>query len=165
MPPKEILPVTTKRSERSASIVRSRSRSSRLGRQLGSAMLEFTLSAAILFTMTYGVIEIGHPYYVYSYISNAARDGARFAIVRGSTCMSWVTACPATATDVQNYVLSTVMPGIDPSRLTVTTTWIPNNNSGSAVRVTVNYRFSFIVPFVHLNDTIITSSSQMIIWQ
>jgi Flp pilus assembly protein TadG len=133
--------------------------------QAGGATIELAISLVILLTMTFGVIEVGHGFYAYSSVANAARDGARFAIVRGSACTSWATACPASATDVQNFIQSNTPPGIDPSRLTVTTTWIPNNKPGSAVKVAVQYRFRFTMAFITVSDATITSSSQMVIWE
>ncbi len=142
-----------------------RSLRSRTKRQRGGAAVEMALSAVIMLTMSFGILEAGHGFYAYSSIANAARDGARFAIVRGSACTSWHTACPATAADVQSFVRGQTPPGIDPGRMTVTTTWVPNNNPGSAVKVTVQYTFKFTLAFVTVRDATISSSSQMVIWE
>jgi Flp pilus assembly protein TadG len=123
------------------------------------------IATVILLITTFGIIESGHGFYAYASIANAARDATRYAIVRGSACTSWATACPASATDVTNFVKSQTPPGIDPSRMTVTTTWVPNHNPGSAVKVTVQYRFSFTLAFIKVSDATISSSSQMVIWE
>lgn len=123
------------------------------------------VGCVILLIMTFGIVEAGHGYYAYTSIANAARDATRYAIVRGSACTSWTTACPATAADVQNFVRGQTPPGIDPSRMTVTTTWIPNNNPGNSVKVTVQYTFKFTLAFIKVTDAVISSSSQMVIWE
>ena len=134
-------------------------------RERGGAAVEMALVTVIMLVTTFGIVEVGHGFYAYSTIANAARDATRYAIVRGSACTSWASACPASAADVQNFVKSQTPPGIDPSRMTVTTTWVPNNNPGSAVKVTVQYRFSFVLAFIKVNDATISSSSQMVIWE
>lgn len=134
-------------------------------REQGTALLEFALGMIVLMALLFGVFEVAHAFYAYSFVSNAARDGTRYAMVRGSACRSWMSACPASSTDVQNFVQSTTMPGLDPSAVTVTTTWTPNKDPGSVVQVSVQYRFSFMVPFIPLSSTVMTSSSRMVISQ
>jgi hypothetical protein len=67
--------------------------------------------------------------YTYSFLSNAARDAVRYAIVRGSKSTS-----PASSDDIQTYVRNEAQ-GINPSALTVQTSWNPNNSLGSTVRL------------------------------
>src|SRR5690242_3798419 len=79
----------------------------------------------LLLTLLFGIIEVGLMLYSYHFISNAAREGTRYAIVRGS---SWGTACgtyassgcTATTTQIQQYVLHLGFPGIDHTKLSVT---------------------------------------------
>jgi hypothetical protein len=57
-------------------LVRSRSR--------GQAMMEFALVAPIFFFVLFGIIEFGRSVYVTQMLANAAREGARYAIVHGA---------------------------------------------------------------------------------
>ena len=49
----------------------------------GSAIMETAMSSLILLTFLFGVFEAGFMVYSYHFISEAAREGARYAIVRG----------------------------------------------------------------------------------
>lgn len=150
---------------------RSRSR----GNEHGSAMVEMALSLTILLTVLLGLLSISLGLYSYHYISEAAREGTRYAIVRGSSCTG-LTACPAAAADVQTYVRGLGYPGITTTSLTVTTTWPttgvnctpsvnPCNNPGNLVQVTVTYPFQLSIPFVPVSTIKMTSTSEMSISQ
>ena len=140
-------------------------------------MVEFALVLICFLTLLFGLLDFGRALYVYHFVSYAARDGTRFAIVRGASCKTFTTACPAAASDVTNYLETTVLPpGINPTAMTVTTTWPggnpgctdttqPYNSPGCVVKVNVKYNFSFFIPFIpHLTSTM-SSTSQMVISQ
>lgn len=142
----------------------------------GSSLVEMALVSVILFTMLFGLIEICLALYSYHFISEAAREGTRYAIVRGSACQ-FPSACPAAKTDIQNYVQGLGFPGINPSSMTVTTTWSPYpaggtctpsascNNPGNMVQVQVQYKFPLSIPFIPSSTLNMTSTSEMIISQ
>jgi Flp pilus assembly protein TadG len=50
-------------------------------RQNGTTTVEFAIVSAALFTMIFGVLEVGRGYYVYSMLDEVARRGARLAAV------------------------------------------------------------------------------------
>ena len=50
-------------------------------RERGTSTVEFALVAAVLFTMIFGVFEVGRGYYVYSMLDEVSRRGARLAAV------------------------------------------------------------------------------------
>lgn len=133
-------------------------------RQRGSALIEFSLTLTVLLMLLFGAMDFCRALYAYHFVANAAREGARYAIVRGSSCSGWATACPASASDIQTYVRNPPL-GINPSAITVNSTWTPNNNPGSTVQVQVQYNFNFILPFLPKSTLTMTSSSQMVIMQ
>jgi Flp pilus assembly protein TadG len=153
------------------------SRSFRHGRgESGAEVVEFALVMMGLFLVLFGIMGFGQALYAYHFVSHAAREGARFAIVRGSSCITWTTACPASPTDVQNYVVSISPPGISTSStdLTVTTTWPgvaagtacpANGTPGCPVNVQIQYKFHFIFPLLSSSGVTMTSASQMVISQ
>lgn len=47
----------------------------------GTSTVEFAIVAAALFTMMFGVFEVGRGYYVYSMLDEVSRRGARLAVV------------------------------------------------------------------------------------
>jgi Flp pilus assembly protein TadG len=143
----------------------------------GSTLVETALSMLVLLIVALGVMEMSLALYTYHFISDAAREGTRFAIVRGSSCTTYsgfTSGCPAKGTDIQSYVRGLGFPGIDASLMTVTTSFpttgpsctpsvIPCNNPGNLVQVTVSYRFPLSIPFVPANTLTMTSSSKMVI--
>jgi Flp pilus assembly protein TadG len=135
----------------------------------GSQLIEFSFSILLLLAMVFGIMDFSRAMYSYHFVSYAAQEGTRYAIVRGA---DWKTSCSTSAppnfaltfkcnaasSDVQNYIKSFASPGINPSNITVTTSWpgtTPDctsscsacttvNSQGCLVKVKVNYRFSFI---------------------
>ncbi len=135
------------------------------GSDKGSTLLEFALVSIILMTILLGVMEFSRALYSYHFVSNAACEATRYAIVRGADCNSWASACPATAADIQNYVRSITPQGINPSAITVTTTWVPDNKPGSLVKVNVQYKFSFDLPLLPAGAINMVGDSEMVISQ
>jgi Flp pilus assembly protein TadG len=136
----------------------------------GSAMVEFAIVSSVALTLIFGIIDFGRALYTYHLVSNAARLGSRYAMVRGSACAA--PGCPADAGQIQDYVRS-LSPGIEPSVLAVTTTWssapgcksAENHDQGCLVTVQVTYPFSFIVPLLPNVRLPLNSSSAMAISQ
>jgi Flp pilus assembly protein TadG len=151
-------------------------------REKGAAIVEYAFVLIVLFASIFGVIDFARAMYTYHFVSNAARDGTRFAIVRGSTCpTATMTYCPARPTDYRDYLRGQMAGmGLDPNALDSLTSWPPvasnppicsdpsdvNNTKspGCLVEVQVTYHFKFIFPFMPANFTI-QSISQMVISQ
>jgi Flp pilus assembly protein TadG len=144
--------------------------------QRGSSMVEFAISATALMLVMFGILEFGRVMYTYHTVSNAARLGARWAIVRGSSC-SVLDHCNATSSDIQTWVQSQV-PLVDSGTLGVAATWSTstdpstdcsvsdptgNNTQGHLVCVTVTYPFNFAIPFVSQSALTLSSTSKMVI--
>ena len=115
--------------------------------------------------------------YTYNYVSDAAREASRYAIVRGSSC-SVLTNCNVTAAQVQTYVQSLGYPGMNAANTAATTTWLspsattpvtwtacgsPCRAPGNAVQVTVTYSFPLSIPFVPKSTLSLHSTSQMVV--
>lgn len=144
---------------------------------LGAATMEFALSLVLHCALLLGVMEASLGVYAFHFTAEAAREGTRYASVRGSSCAGSSLACPAQSSDIQTYVQSLVYPGINPAAMTVTTTWsaYPSgtacspsascNNPGNLVTVMVSYKFPFSVPLLPSNVWAVTSSSAMVISQ
>jgi hypothetical protein len=72
----------------------------------GAGLVEMALSIAVLLSLVLGIMELSLALYTFHFISEAARDGARYAIVRGSSCPAILSGCPTAGTgvDVQTYL-------------------------------------------------------------
>jgi len=57
----------------------------RMFRHRGGAVLELALTLSILFSICYGLIEVGYYFYVKNSMEGAAREGCRAGIVTGGT--------------------------------------------------------------------------------
>lgn len=143
-----------------------------VGCERGASLVEEALALGILMTLMFGVIQVSLALYSYHSISEAAREGTRYAVVRGSSCSGFTSACPAAASDVQTYLQGYGFPGV--STMVVTTTWpttgtactpsvTPCNNPGNLVKVVVTYPFTLSVPYITTSVLSLTSTSQMVI--
>ena len=151
--------------------------------QEGAALVETALATSILLVLVFGIIQISFALYTYNFVCEGAREGSRYAIVRGSSsCTNTpnLTNCNATAAQIRTYVQGLGYPGISTSNLTVTTTWftasaMPTswsscstgtcNAPGNAVQVAVTYALPLWIPFWKNQTINISSNSQMIIAQ
>jgi Flp pilus assembly protein TadG len=149
----------------------------------GSSLIEFAFSLLVLLPAIFGIVYCSLALYVDHYVTNTAREAARYAMVRGST---WSVACNVstdygcTATDanVTSYVQSITPLGINKSSppLTVTTSWPGTVTSvstcaknakdpGCVVSVTVSYSFNFILPFLPTKALTLKSTAAAVIAQ
>ncbi|MFY9532084.1 MAG: TadE family protein [Candidatus Acidiferrales bacterium] len=131
-----------------------------LSGERGAELVEFALVFMAVLMFLFGIMGFGHALYVYHFVSNAAREGTRYAIVNGSACLGSPNRCP----DV--YLKNNVPQGIDSNFLTVTPTWqdTTSHAPGTWVRVEVSYDFQFRIPLLPPSVTM-SSSSQMVISQ
>jgi Flp pilus assembly protein TadG len=149
------------------------------GAEDGSAAIEMAVSIPALLFVIVGLMKICLAVYSYHYVSEASREGARYAIVRGATCgTTFASACPASSDDISTYVKALTYPAINPSLMTVTTTWAgfptgvacapvvtPCNNPGNMVTITVQYSFPLSIPFRSTQTLNMTSTASGIIAQ
>lgn len=151
----------------------------------GTTMVETALVMSVLLLVLFGIMDFGRLLYTYHMVENAARIGARFAIVRGAACQHYVSGsgdtwpCPASVSDVQNYVSQqSLLMGLGPiptSDISANWSFVQGcaqpsgvvairNQRGCQVAVTVNYSYNFMLP--GMPGTIpISSTSKMLISQ
>ena len=142
----------------------------------GATVMEMALSMIVLLTILFGLIEMCLALYTYHYVSDAAREGTRYAIVHGATCTVSGVSCTVTASQIQTYVQNLGYPGITTSAMTVTTTYSAYpaggtcvaagcNGPGDLVTVTAQYKFPLNIPFVPSSALTMSSTSSMVIAQ
>ncbi len=143
-----------------------------MGSQRGATLVETALCFLLFASMLFGVMLGSIWLFSYHFLSEAAREGARYAIVRGSSCTSFtpnVSGCPAANSDIQNYIRGLSYPSINSSSIAVTTKWngsttaTGNNSAGKTVSVQVQYPFTFSIPLVATQSITMTSTSTMVI--
>jgi Flp pilus assembly protein TadG len=147
----------------------------------GTNILEFSIAFSLLLLCAFGIIECSMALYTDHFVVNAAKEATRYAIVRGSSwsgdCSAYSSfSCTATSGDVASFVDSIVPPGIDPTKLVITTTWPGTDPSGNVcnttngdnsptcvVEVQVSFPFNFLLPFLPTNALVLTGSSSEVI--
>lgn len=140
----------------------------------GGTLVETAFTLLVLLASVVGVIEMSWAMYSYHYIADAAREGTRYAIVRGadwpSSCSSYTASgCNASPANIQAFVANLgIGPiGINPSNAsnyifvcynpsstaactTSSTSNVPaaenSAGNGNVVQVTITYPFSFGIP-------------------
>jgi Flp pilus assembly protein TadG len=121
----------------------------------GAAVVEFALVAPIFFMMIFGMIEFGRMVMVQQVITNGSREGARLAVLDGTTGAEVLTA-------VDTYLENARVSG-------ATVSVIPSEPSsagyGDPVTVTVTIPFSQVSwlpsPMFIGGDTALTATSVM----
>ena len=102
----------------------------------GAALLETAITIPIVLLICVGIFEFGRAYQTWQVLTNAAREGARIAVIAGTTDQQVADA-------VRAYLTS--------GRLSDAQAAVVNINRNDAVgeysasRIEVNYPFNFIV--------------------
>lgn len=152
----------------------------------GQAVTEFALVIPIFLLVLYGIIEFGRYVYTVQVVNNAAREGARYAIVHGAKSLSpsgpmpgdLVFGVPTNATDptgenvrdaVRNYAVG-VIGSIDFPAQTcpfsapfpTNPCWDTSNLRGEKVTVVVHTTFSLLLPIPIPTITVEGSSTLVV---
>ena len=122
----------------------------------GVAAVEFAFAFPILILLLVGTLDIGRALWYTSTLDHAAREGARYASLRGAESLY-----PASDAEIQSFVRDRAI-AIDPSHLTVSVAWAPNRHSGGYVTVQVAQPFGFLLTgFLDLSPLDLTGESTM----
>jgi Flp pilus assembly protein TadG len=106
----------------------------------GTALMEMAFTLPLLLLISVGIIEFGRAFQTWQILTNAAREGARVAVLPGMTD-DMVTA------RVQEYIQAGVLdPSVTPT-ITIQRNASISYGSGTATgsKVTVNYPYHFMV--------------------
>lgn len=114
-------------------------------RERGASLVEFAIAATVFLTAMFAVMEFGRALWAHNALTDAARRGARYAVLH-----------PASDADaVKNVVVygdpaggtQAVVPNLTTANVTVTYTDFALNKGTATVSVT-GYQFQFVVPIV-----------------
>lgn len=158
----------------------------------GANLVEMGLSMIVFMPFFFAIIQFSYGLYVYNYVAEAAREGTRWAVVRGYECgqnMSSSFCSPTAAkttgavgSDIQSYVQNLGFPGMNKSSVSVSSSWYTGsatkprswspctsggsticNQPGNQVQVTVSYPVPIPIPFWKKLTLNVKSTSQMVI--
>jgi TadE-like protein len=131
-------------------------------RTRGQALVEFAFVLVPFLLLLYGIIEFGRYVYTVQVLNNAAREGARYAIVHGSTSLCPSGPMPGGAinpcdpngdnviTAVEQQAVAVIAPITFPPMTCPSSPanpcWQPNNQRESTVTVHVRTVFDPLLP-------------------
>ena len=115
-------------------------------RRSGAALVEAAFVLPVLLFLLYVLFCGAIMVLTVDQVDAAAREGARWASVRGTSYQFNTAQPPATAADVAAYV-KTQGVTLDTSKMTVNTTWDLSNRPGNYVTVEVRYQWEGLGPF------------------
>jgi Flp pilus assembly protein TadG len=113
----------------------------------GSTLLEFAIGATVFLSVMFAVLEFGRALWVHNALTDAARRGARYAVIHAAT----------DAASVENVVVygdPNPANGTQPvvNNLTTNNVVVTYSNfglNGGTVSVSItNYQFQFVVPLI-----------------
>ena len=109
-------------------------------RERGLALLETALTLPLVLLVLVGIFEFGRAYQTWQVLTNAAREGARVAVLPGSPPS-------AAAARVSSYLTSGSIPKPETAIVVVSPVTIDlgGGMTASASKVTVSYPYQFIV--------------------
>lgn len=137
-------------------------------RSRGQALVEFAFVAPMFFLLLFAIIDFGRYVYYVQVLNNAAREGARYAIVHGSKGIPTTGPLandPTITAVVKSYAIGVIGSGT----YFVGSTWgdsvsgIPSNDRGQIVHVSVTYDFHSLIPIVPIPPITITGESTLVI--
>jgi len=114
-------------------------------REQGASLLEFAIAATVFLTVLFAVVEFGRALWVHNALADAARRGARYAVVH--------TAADSAA--VKNVVVygdpaggsTPLVDNLTTSNVNVTYSGFGLSGGTATVSIS-NYQFQFVVPLV-----------------
>ena len=115
-------------------------RRARAGSERGAALLEVALTLPLLLLVATGIFEFGRAYQTWQILTNAAREGARVAVLPGMDDN-------AVEERVVEYMTSGLLPRADDADISIDrdTEVDIGASTASASRVQVDYPFTFMV--------------------
>ena len=113
-----------------------------LKNERGQALLEMAVTLPLLLLVSVSIFEFGRAYQTWQVLTNAAREGARLAVLPNST----ITEVKARVTA---YMTNGALPSTNISNATISvdpkTIDLGGGKTANASLVTVNYPFQFMV--------------------
>jgi Flp pilus assembly protein TadG len=124
----------------------------------GATIVENAVVLPVFLLMLIGFIIAALGVFRYQELASLAREGARYASVRGYSYSVATGDSAATPSDVYDNAIKPKAVALDMSRLTYAVTWNPDNRQGNLVTVRVNYQW---VPEAFFGGITLSSTSVM----
>jgi Flp pilus assembly protein TadG len=116
----------------------------RMRSEKGAALLEAAITVPIILLISVGIFEFGRAYQTWQVLTNAAREGARIAVLTGTTDAD-------VTTRVRNYMQSGSLPNYGTAKVTITrNVALTGPDTGSSIQIDYPFQFMVLNPVVKL---------------
>lgn len=116
----------------------------------GTTLVEFAIGATVFFTVMFAIVEFGRMLYIHNALSDAARRGARYAVVNTEANKENVKKM-AVYGNTSDGTQKPLVDHLTTDNIVVTYSTAPNNfgvNKGTVTVQIQNYDFNFSIPLV-----------------
>jgi Flp pilus assembly protein TadG len=112
--------------------------------QTGAALLEAAITIPIILLICVGIFEFGRAYQTSQVLTNAAREGARAAVITGTTDAD-------VTTRVRNYMQAGSLTNYGTATVTIThNVALTGADTGSQVQIDYPFQFMVLQPVIQL---------------
>lgn len=116
--------------------------------ETGATLVEYAISATVFIMATFAVLEFGRAVWAHNALTDAARRGARYAVLHSPT--------GAEDTKIQNLVVygnpdggtQPLLPGLTTAKVQINRSADFSVNSGTATVSITGYQFEFVLPML-----------------
>ena len=115
----------------------------RLKNERGAALLETAITLPLVLLVTVSIFEFGRAYQTWQVLTNAAREGARVAIIAGNTDLQVNDA-------VRNYMKGGQLPKFGAATVSVNRNVPFGTTTASTITVTYPFQFTVLNPVIRL---------------
>jgi Flp pilus assembly protein TadG len=116
----------------------------RMRSEQGAALLEAAITVPIILLISVGIFEFGRAYQTWQVLTNATREGARIAVLTGTTDA-------AVTTRVRNYMQAGSLPNYATATVTITrNVALTGPDTGSKIQIDYPFKFMVLNPVVKL---------------
>ena len=121
--------------------------------QKGAALIEAAVTIPLILLIAVGIFEFGRAYQTWQVLTNAAREGARLAVISGSTDAD-------VTTTVRNYMQAGNLDNYATATVTITRNVpLTGPDTGSQVQIAYPFQFMVLQPVIQLIDAASTTGT------
>jgi Flp pilus assembly protein TadG len=115
----------------------------RLRNERGAALLETAITLPLVLLVTVSIFEFGRAYQTWQVLTNAAREGARIAVIAGTTDIQVTDA-------VRTYMKNGQLPSHGAATVSVSRTVPFGATTASTITVSYPFQFTVLNPVIRL---------------
>ena len=116
----------------------------RMRSEKGAALIEAAITVPVILLISVGIFEFGRAYQTWQVLTNAAREGARMAVITGTTDAD-------IKTRVQNYMTAGSLPNASTATVTITRgVALTGPDTGTSIAIDYPFQFMVLNPVVRL---------------